>query len=414
MKIAIIGTGISGMVTAYLLSDSHDITVFEKDDYIGGHTHTIDVEVGEKTFAVDTGFIVFNEVTYPNFLKLLSRLGVPWKPSRMSFSMRCEQTGLEFSPSSLDTLFAQRRNLLRPAFYRMVLDIFRFRRDALKLLEARDDQVPLADYLEREKYSPLFIEKFILPMGAAVWSADPLRFRQFPARHFVEFFHNHGFLKMRNQPQWLVIQGGSKQYVEKLTKPFADRIRLQCPVESIARQDGYVEVRSKGGVAERFDAVVLAVHSDEALALLSDPSEAEQEVLAAIPYQANLTVLHTDPSLLPRHRKCWASWNYHVPAESLGRVALTYDMNILQGLDAPVEFCVTLNDPAKIDPAKVIRKLLYAHPVYTPAGVVAQGRREEITGVRRTYYCGAYWSYGFHEDGVKSALAVCKHFGKGL
>ena len=245
MRIAIIGTGISGMVTAYLLSDSHDITVFEKNDYIGGHTHTIDVEVEGKTYAVDTGFIVFNEVTYPNFLKLLRRLGVPWKPSRMSFSLRCEQTGLEFSPSSLDTLFAQRRNLLRPAFYRMVLDIFRFRREALKLLEARDDQVTLADYLEREKYSPLFIEKFILPMGAAVWSADPLRFRQFPARYFVEFFHNHGFLKVRNQPQWLVVQGGSRQYVEKLIKPFADRIRLQCPVESITRQDGYVEVRSK-------------------------------------------------------------------------------------------------------------------------------------------------------------------------
>jgi len=414
MRIAIIGTGISGMVTAYLLSDSHDITVFEKNDYIGGHTHTIDVEVRGKTYAVDTGFIVFNEVTYPNFLKLLLRLGVPWKPSRMSFSLRCEQTGLEYSSSSLDTLFAQRRNMLRPRFYRMVLDIFRFRRDALKLIEARNDQVTLGDYLEKEKYSPLFVEKFILPMGAAIWSSDPLRFRQFPARYFAEFFNNHGFLKVLHQPQWMVIQGGSKRYVEKLTKPFADRIRLQCPVESIARQDGYVEVRSRGGVAERFDAVVLAVHSDEALALLSDPSDAEKEVLAAIPYQENVTVLHTDIALLPRHRKCWASWNYHVPAESLGRVALTYDMNILQGLDAPVEFCVTLNRPADIDPGRVLRKLLYAHPVYTPASVVAQGRREEINGVRRTYYCGAYWGYGFHEDGVKSALAVCKHFGKVL
>ena len=414
MKIAIVGTGISGMLTAYLLSDSHDITVFEKNDYIGGHTHTHDVEAQGRTFAVDTGFIVFNEVTYPNFVKLLRRLDVPWKNSRMSFSLRCEQTGLEFSPSSLDQLFAQRRNLLRPAFYRMVLDIFRFRKEALKLLEARDDRVTLAEYLEREKYSPLFIEKFILPMGAAVWSADPLRFRQFPARNFVEFFHNHGFLQVRNQPQWLVVKGGSRQYVEKLIKPFANRIRVNCPVESISRHEGHVEIRSKGGGTERFDAVVLAVHSDEALALLSDPSEAEKEVLGALPYQENSTVLHTDPSLLPRHRKCWASWNYHVPRESLGRVALTYDMNILQGLDAPVEFCVTLNRPAEIDPAKVIRRLLYSHPVYTPAGVAAQVRREEISGVRRTYYCGAYWSYGFHEDGVKSALAVCKHFGKGL
>ena len=414
MKIAIIGTGISGMVTAYLLSESHDITVFEKNDYIGGHTHTIDVKAGAKTYAVDTGFIVFNEVTYPNFVKLLRRLGVAWKPSRMSFSLRCEQTGLEFCPSSLDALFAQRRNLLQPAFYRMVVDIFRFRKNSLKLMETQEDRVTLADYLERGKYSPLFIEKFILPMGTAIWSADPLRFRQFPARYFVEFFHNHGFLKVRNHPQWLVVRGGSRQYVEMLTKPFADRIRLNCPVESIARGENDVEVRSKDGGTERFDAVVLAVHSDEALALLSDPSEAEKEVLSAIPYQENLTVLHTDSSLLPRHRKCWAAWNYHVPRESLGRVALTYDMNILQGLDAPVEFCVTLNRPDEIDPGKTSRKLLYSHPVYTPAGRAAQGRREEISGVRNTFYCGAYWSYGFHEDGVKSALAVCRHFGKEL
>jgi predicted NAD/FAD-binding protein len=414
MRIAVIGTGISGMVAAYLLADSHEVTVFEKNDYIGGHTHTVDVEAGGKAYAVDTGFIVFNEVTYPNFVKLLRRLGVSWKPSRMSFSLRCEQTGLEFSPSSLDSLFAQRGNLLRPGFYRMVMDIFRFRKEALKLLQDPDDRVTLADYLEREKYSPLFIEKFIMPMGAAIWSADPLRFREFPARYFVEFFQNHGFLNVRNQPQWLVIQGGSRKYAEELTRPFADRIRLRCPVESIARQGGCVEVRSRAGEVERFDAAVLAVHSDEALALLSDPSEAERDVLAAIPYQENLTLLHTDPSVLPRRRKCWASWNYHVPRESLGRVALTYDMNILQGLEAPVEFCVTLNRPAEIDPKRVLRKLLYAHPVYTPAGVAAQRRREEINGTRRTYYCGAYWGYGFHEDGVKSALAVCKHFGKGL
>jgi uncharacterized protein len=414
MKIAIVGTGISGMVTAYLLRDSHDITVFEKNDYIGGHTHTLDVEVGGRVFAVDTGFIVFNEDTYPNFVKLLRRLDVPWKPSRMSFSVRCEQTGLEFCPSSLDALFAQRRNLLRPSFYRMVFDIFRFRREALKLLETRYDELTLGGYLHREKYSHLFVEKFILPMGAAIWSADPHRFRQFPARYFVEFFNNHGFLKVRHQPKWLVVRGGSRQYVEKLIRPFSERIRLSCPAESIARGDDYVEVRSKGEGAERFDAVVLAVHSDEALALLSDPSEAERQVLSAIPYQENLTVLHTDPSLLPRNKKCRAAWNYHVPRKTMDRVALTYDMNILQGLNAPVEFCVTLNRPTEIEPATVIRKLLYGHPVYTPAGRAAQERREEISGVRRTYYCGAYWSYGFHEDGVKSALAVCKHFGKGL
>jgi predicted NAD/FAD-binding protein len=414
MKIAIVGTGISGMVTAYLLSGSHDITVFEKNDYIGGHTHTVDVEVEGTEYPVDTGFIVFNEVTYPNFVKLLRRLDVPWKNSRMSFSLRCEQTGLEFCPSSLDSLFAQRRNLLRPSFYRMVMDIFRFRGEALRLLETLDDQVTLADYLERENYSPLFIEKFILPMGAAIWSADPLRFREFPARYFVEFFHNHGFLKTRHQPQWLVVQGGSRSYVEKLIRPFADTIRLNSPVTSITRGDDHVEIQSPAGGTERFDAVILAVHSDEALALLSDPSNAEMEVLSAIPYQENLTVLHTDTTLLPRLKKCWAAWNYYVPRESRERVALTYDMNILQGLEAPVEFCVTLNRQDEIDPAKAVRSIQYSHPLYTPAGRSAQGRRDEISGIRRTYYCGAYWSYGFHEDGVKSALAVCRHFGKGL
>lgn len=414
MKIAVIGAGVSGMVTAYLLSDTHEIAVFEKNHYVGGHTNTLDVEAEGKTYAVDTGFIVFNEVTYPNFIKLLRKLGVSWKPSRMSFSLRCEQTGLEFSPSSLDALFAQRRNLFRPSFYRMLMDIFRFRREAVELLEAADDQITLSDYLKKKKYSSLFIEKFILPMGAAIWSADPLRFRQFPARFFVEFFNNHGFLNVRDQPRWLVIGGGSRKYAEKLIKPFADRIRLNCPVKSINRQNEYVEIISRDGAIERFDAVILAVHSDEALAMLSDPSQAEKEVLSALPYQENITVLHTDHSLLPRRRKCWASWNYHVPLESLGRVALTYDMNLLQGLEAPVEFCVTLNREASIDPGKAIRKFLYSHPVYTPAGVTAQRRIEEISGVRRTYYCGAYWGYGFHEDGVKSALAVCKHFGKGL
>ncbi|MBN1106256.1 MAG: FAD-dependent oxidoreductase [Deltaproteobacteria bacterium] len=414
MKIAIVGTGISGMVAAYLLSGDHEITVLEKNDYIGGHTHTVDVSLEEKNYAVDTGFIVFNEVTYPNFVRLLRRLGVPWKPSRMSFSLRCEQTSLEFSPSSFDSLFAQRRNLLRPGFYRMVLDIFRFRKKSLELLDAPPDPITLERYLRREKYSPLFVEKFILPMGAAIWSADPARFREFPAQNFVRFFHNHGFLRVRNQPQWLVIRGGSGSYMEKLTRSFADRIRLRCAVQSIARRDSHVEVRTGDGVTSRFDAVILALHSDEALAVLSDPSEAERELLSAIPYQENMTILHTDSSILPRRRKCWASWNYHVPLEPMERVALTYDMNILQGLDAPVEFCVTLNRPAQIAPEKVLRSILYAHPVFTPAGVAAQARREEINGVRRTYFCGAYWGYGFHEDGVKSALAVCKHFGKDL
>jgi uncharacterized protein len=414
MRIAIVGAGISGMTAAYLLSEAHDIVVFEANDYIGGHTCTVDVKVQGKTYGVDTGFIVFNEVTYPNFVKLLKKLGVAWKNSQMGFSVRCERTGLEYSPSSINALFAQRRNLFRPAFYRMVREIFRFRKQSLELLEAENDRKTLGEYLAERKYSALFVEKFIIPLGAAIWSADPEQFRQFPGRYFVDFFYNHGFLKLRGQPQWLVIKGGSRNYVPKLTEAYAHKVRLNCPVESVTRHDQFVEVKPKGGEAERFDQVIIAAHSDQALAMLSDPSDHEREILSAIPYQENVTVLHRDSALLPRRRACWASWNYHVPREPLDRVALTYDMNILQGLDAPIEFCVTLNRPQEIDGKKVFRSMLYAHPVYSPAGIAAQKRREEINGVRRTFYCGAYWSYGFHEDGVKSALAVCKHFGKGL
>lgn len=414
MKIAVIGTGISGMVVAHLLAGSHDLVVYEANDYIGGHTHTVDVEAGGKRFAVDTGFIVFNKVTYPNFVRLLRRLGVRWKPSQMSFSVKCEQSGLEYRPSSLGTLFAQRKNLLSPPFYRMIYDLFRFRRESEELLDRENQDKTLGQYLQEKRYSRMFSEKFILPMGAAIWSADSERFREFPARYFVEFFKNHGFLEVRNQPQWLVIEGGSRRYVEELIRPFADRIRLNSPVERVKRGQGGVEVKARGAEAERFDQVVIAAHSDEALAMLADASEAERDILASIPYQENLTLLHTDASILPERWACWASWNYYIPSREKGRQTVTYDMNILQGLDAPVEFCVTLNLEEVLNPEKVLRRIPYAHPVYTSKGLEAQGRREEINGVNRTYFCGAYWGYGFHEDGVKSALAVAKHFGKTL
>jgi predicted NAD/FAD-binding protein len=413
MRIAVIGSGISGMLSAYLLSEDHDVVVFEANDYIGGHTHTIDVERNGKTYPVDTGFIVFNEKTYPNFIRLMKRLGVAWQNSNMSFGVKCEKTGLEFCSSSLNNLFAQRSNLLRPSFYRMILDIFRFRRESQELLTGEHDEMTLAAYLELKQYSKTFIQYFILPMGAAVWSADPEKFRDFPARYFVEFFTNHGFLT-RSQPQWLTIKGGSKQYVAQITKPYQDHIRLKTPVESVKRHPDYVEVKTRDGKAERFDHVVIATHSDQALAMLDDPSDAERDILGAIPYQPNLAVLHTDASILPRRKLAWASWNYHIPREELGRVAVTYNMNKLQSIDAPVVFCVTLNRPDEIDPAQIIEKIQYHHPVYTPQGLAARKRRDEINGVNRTYFCGAYWSYGFHEDGVNSALSVCKHFGKTL
>jgi predicted NAD/FAD-binding protein len=414
MKIAIIGSGISGMVAAYLLCEEHDVVVFEANDYIGGHTHTVDVEEDGRAYPVDTGFIVFNEITYPNFLKLMGQLGVSWQPSRMSFSVTCEKTGLEYSPSSLNSLFAQRRNLIRPSFYRMILEIFRFRRQSMALLKSDNYHMSLGPYLESTGYSKGFIQHFIIPMGAAIWSAEPGQFHRFPAGYFVEFFRNHGFLNVRSQPQWLTITGGSRRYVERLTRPYADRIRLRCPVQSIRRHESHVEVKTGNHEAERFDRVILATHSDQALAMLSDPSKPEEEILSAIPYQENLATLHKDIALLPSRRVCWASWNYRIPREAVGRIALTYDMNILQSLPMREEICVTLNLPHRVEPDKMIQTMIYHHPVYTPEGLRARQRLGEINGVNRTFFCGAYWGYGFHEDGVNSALEVCKHFGKTL
>jgi predicted NAD/FAD-binding protein len=414
MRIAIIGSGISGMVAAHLLCQEHEVVVFEANDYVGGHTHTIDVILDGTVYPVDTGFIVFNEVTYPNFVKLLRRLGVPWKPSQMSFSVKSEKDNFEYSPSSLNGLFATRRNLVSPSFYRMIRDVFRFKKASLELLERQGTDPSLGAYLTKNHYSKRFVENFIMPMGSAIWSADPDKFWHFPARYFVEFFRNHGFLQVRNQPQWQVIRGGSKCYVEPLTRGYRDRIRLRCPVESVTRQGDAVEVRFAGNEAEMFDHVIIAAHSDQALAMLSDPSESEKEVLGAFPYQENETILHTDESLLPKRKACWASWNYHILEREIGRVALTYDMNILQGLAAPVEFCVSLNLKEAIRSEHVLRQMVYHHPVYTSRGFDAQRRHREISGANRTHFCGAYWGYGFHEDGVKSALAVCKYFGKSL
>ncbi len=414
MRIAVIGAGVSGLVTAYLLADEHEVTVFESNDYIGGHTHTVDVEAGGCRFSVDTGFIVFNERTYPNFVRLLQRLGVAWQPSNMSFGVRCEKTGLEYSPSSLNSFFAQRRNLLRPSFYRLIADVFRFRRESQAVLAGDDWAKTLAEFLASRGYSRRFVEQFLVPMGAAIWSAAPEDFGAMPVRFFAQFFYNHGFLNVRDQPQWLTVRGGSRSYIAPLTAAYRDRIRLSCPVESVRRRTDCVEVTPRGGAPERFDQVVIAAHSDQALRLLADPSAAEREILGAIPYQANDTVLHTDTSLLPRCRRAWASWNYRIQREAKRRAVVTYNMNFLQSLDAPVTFCVSLNCSEAIDPATVRLRTVYHHPVYTAAAVAAQKRHDEISGVNRTHFCGAYWSYGFHEDGVKSALAVCRHFGRGL
>lgn len=410
MKIAIIGTGIAGNVVARTLHRAHEITVYEANDYIGGHTHTHDVELEGSRYAIDSGFIVFNHRTYPNFVRLLTELGVAKQASNMSFSVKCERTGLEYNGSTLNTLFAQRGNLLSPRFHRMLFEILRFNREAPALLMSAKDTLTLGRYLERNHYSQMFIEKFLLPMGAAIWSTDSATMRDFPARYFVRFLSNHGLLTVNDRPQWYVIEGGSRRYVERLVAPYRQRIRLNTPVARVRRDGDGVVVTTAHGESRCFDHVFIATHSDQALQLLEDPSSAEREILGAIPYQTNDAVLHTDSSVLPRLRRAWAAWNYHVPREERRQVSVTYNMSILQGLRAPTTFCVTLNDLGRIDPRRIIRRVRYTHPVFTRTAVAAQRKHRVINGPRRTYYCGAYWGFGFHEDGVVSALKALKHF----
>jgi len=411
MRIAIVGTGISGLVAAHLLAGDHELTIFEARDRIGGHTHTVDVDAADGAVAVDTGFIVYNEMNYPNFTTLLDRLGVATHETAMSFSVRCDRTGLEYNGTSFNRLFAQRRNLLRPRFHRMIREILRFHREAPDVLED-DSDVTVAEYIDRRRYHEAFAREYLLPMGSALWSCPLDTFERFPIRFVVEFFRNHGMLAVSGRPQWRVVTGGSSRYVERLIAGFRDRIRTSTPVRSIRRAADAVSVATDAGT-ERFDHVILACHSDQALRMLADPTGVESDVLGAIPYQSNDVVLHTDTSLLPRRRRAWASWNYRLPERARDAATVTYNMSMLQGLGAPSTYCVSLNQGGVADRA-TLGRYDYAHPIYTLDRESAQRRHDELIGANRTSYCGAYWGYGFHEDGVNSALAVGAAFGKSL
>jgi uncharacterized protein len=406
MRIAIIGAGVSGLVCAHLLHDDHEVVVFEANERAGGHANTVRVDTEAGAYHIDTGFIVFNDRNYPGFERLLDELGVATQPSNMSFGVS-DGADFEYNGSSPNGLFAVRSHALTPRFHRMIADVVRFNRDARELLGS-DENPTLRQWLEQRSYSREFIERLIVPQASAVWSADPAQMWSFPARFLLEFFENHGMLGFARRPHWRTVTGGSRTYVDALIAPWRDRIRLSTPVTRVVRHPDRVEVTARGSEPARFDAVVIATHSDEALALLSDPSEIEVELLGAIPYQRNEAVLHTDRSLLPRRRRAWASWNYHLPAAEAGPATVTYHMNRLQSLRADREFCVTLNRTMAIDPEQIIAVFQYAHPVYTPAGVAAQARHAEISGHNRTHYCGAYWGWGFHEDGVRSALRVAR------
>ena len=408
MKIAIVGAGISGLATAHLLHPEHEVTVFEAGELAGGHANTVRVDTEDATHQVDTGFIVFNDRNYPQFEKLLARLNVASQPSNMSFGVS-DGGDFEYTGSSPNGLFAKRAHLVTPWFHRMVFDLVKFNRNARTLLATGGDGPSLGHWLDEGDYSKPFVERLIVPQASAVWSADPRQMWTFPARFLVEFFDNHGMLGFAKRPQWRTIVGGSRSYVDAITASLRD-LRLATPVRSITRDADGVTVDG-----ERFDEVVIATHSDQALKMLGeDATERERELLGAIPYQPNEAVLHTDTRLLPRRKRAWASWNYHLLPEPTGMTTVTYHMNRLQALTADREFCVTLNRGEAIEPGKVLRRFSYAHPVFTGDGARAQARWHEISGVNRTHFAGAYWRWGFHEDGVASAARVAEHFGARL
>jgi predicted NAD/FAD-binding protein len=415
MRIAIVGAGISGLTVAYLLHRDHEITVFEAADEPGGHAHTVRVDTARETQHLDTGFVVFNDRNYPGFERLLGRLGVTSQPSDMSFGVSDGRGGFEYASHSLSGVFANRGHLLSVPFMRMLAEVPRFQRAAADLLRHGDEGISLRSWLRELRFSSGFVERLIVPQAAAVWSADPRQMWSFPALFLARFFENHGMLTLRGRPAWRTVVGGSRAYVETLTAGFADRILLRAPVRSIARKVGGVELRLDRSEPLSFDQVIIATHSDQALAMLSDATWRERELLGLIPYQENEAVLHTDVSLLPARRAAWASWNYHLLDQPTGRPAVTYHLNRLQQLRSEQQFCVTLNLAERIDPDRVIERITYAHPIYTPQGVAAQRRVAEISGPENlTHFCGAYWGWGFHEDGVQSALRVAASFGARL
>ena len=413
MKIAIIGSGISGLTSAYLLNRNHDITVFEAKDYIGGHTHTHNIKIKDKEYAVDTGFIVYNERTYPNFIKLLDTLGVERQLSTMGFSVKSASEDYEYAGESLNSLFAKRSNIFRLGFLRMLYEMYRFGKKSDSTGLGLDVSITLGTYLRSENYSNEFINYFIIPMGAAIWSTPANKVLDMPAYFFIKFFYNHGMLEIINRPKWWVIKDGSSAYIKKIIKGFESKINLSSPIRTVSRLDNGIEIETANSKKPLiFDAVVFATHSDQALGMLKDPTEKEKDILSSIPYQKNEVLLHTDSSVLPKRKLAWASWNYQLDSNPESPVVLTYNMNILQSLDCDETFCVTLNDHQSVDKSKVLKKITYHHPLFTVKGIEAQKRKLEISGVNNTYYCGAYWHNGFHEDGVASAIEVCKHFGE--
>jgi len=408
MKIAIIGAGISGNTLAYYLNPHHQIALFESNDRIGGHSHTHHIDIFNQKVSVDTGFIVFNKKTYPNFLKLLHELKVPYENSAMSFSVKDSQKDFEYNGTNLNALFAQRKNFINPSFYKMIREILRFNKSSIILLSG-DEEISLGDYLKREGYSDFFKKYYILPMGSAIWSSNIKTMMQFPAKFFIQFFNNHGMLNINDRPQWLTISGGSINYVDKMIKPFRKKIKLNQNIKYVERKKDHIAIHHKDRV-EKFDWVFFACHSDEALKLIKSPSFHEKNILKAIPYTDNEVILHYDDHFMPKRKLAWAAWNYHIDENANSPASLTYNMNILQNLKTEAPLLVTLNPLQKINKKKIIKTLSYALPQYSLRSIEAQSKYHLISGVNRTSFAGAYWGNGFHEDGVKSALDAIQQF----
>ena len=415
MNIAIIGSGIAGLTCAWRLAGHHQVTLFEAEPVAGGHTATVDVSTPQGDYAIDTGFIVYNDRTYPRFIGLLSELGISGQKTQMSFSVHNPQSGLEYNGHTLTSLFAQRRNLLNPSFWRLLKEIVRFNRLAKQALENVDENATLQTFLEQHRFSDFFARHYILPMGAAIWSSSLQEMRRFPLPLFLRFFEHHGLLDITHRPQWYVVPGGSREYIRAMLAQLGDRLtlHLNAPVQQVLRDNDRVTLQLASS-SHTFDQVIFACHSAQALAMLAQPTSAEREVLGDICWQRNEVVLHSDPRWLPVRQRAWASWNYRLSEHDHASACVTYNMNILQGLPAgsPL-FCVTLNPGSPVDARHVWKRFVYQHPLFTPESWRAQARRSEINGHQRSWFCGAYWYNGFHEDGVRSALDVVKGIADG-
>jgi predicted NAD/FAD-binding protein len=414
LRFAVIGGGVAGLVAAYVLARRHSVVLYEARERLGGHAHTVDVELDGRAFAVDTGFIVLNDRTYPLFTRLLDQLGVATHEAPMSFGVRSDRSGVEYAVTSLDSLFAQRHNALRPSFYRLLVDIARWNRLAERSRGARYESMPLRELLERHRFSRRFADEYLLPLGSAIWSCPSDRLGEFPVGFLTAFLHNHGMLAWSGHPQWRTVTGGSRRYIEAIAAAWRTEARLGQPVKTIARGGDAVAVETEAGRVDRFDHAVVACHADRALSMLDDPTPVERKLLGCFEYQRNVATLHTDTRSMPRSERAWAAWNYHVRHGDENSVTLTYAMNRLQSLDAPRELLVTINDPGTIDERAVLGRWTYHHPLYSVRTAAAQSRHRELIDANRTSYCGAYWGYGFHEDGVASALRVCEAFGDAL